>query len=889
MKDFIEIRGAREHNLQNITVKIPKNKLVVLSGVSGSGKSSLAMDTLYAEGQRRYVESLSSYARQFLGMMKRPDVDSIEGLSPAIAIDQHGLSHNPRSTVGTVTEIYDYLRVLFARIGHPHCPKCGREISHQTSTSITQQIINLITQKVANERTARYFILSPVVRDKRGEFNQLFLNLQKKGFEQVRIDGQIYSLREVLLLIKTNRHNIEVVIDKINIFRKYDQKEYEGRILNDIEIALDLSDGLAILSEVKDKDFNFPEKPREMKDILFSRRFVCPACNLNLPEIEPRLFSFNSPQGACPECSGLGAKLRVDTTRVSVWRAETLEHQYYTTTSDAVREEIEKYMVKETCPVCRASRLKPEALSITVDKKSIAQVTSIPLGNLLKWVENLPEQLSTDKEKEVAEPLLKEIKSRLTFLVAVGVDYLTLDRTASTLSVGEAQRIRLASQIGTGLTGVLYVLDEPTVGLHQRDTQRLIETLKKLRDLGNTVVVVEHDQKVLKSADWIVDFGPGAGKNGGQVVAEGTPAQIMKNPNSLTGKYLSGKKSVSHSINASYSLLTTSYYLALSGCQEHNLKNLTVKFPLKKYVCITGVSGSGKSTLIHDTLYPALSKALDAYCREKAGKYEKISGIQQIDQVLLVDQSPIGRTSRSNPATYTGVFTDVRELFAQTQEARLRGFTATHFSFNTDGGRCEACQGQGYTRVEMQFLPDVWVECEECHGTRFKEEILEVQYKDKNIHQVLRLTIEEALEFFAAFPKIVSKLKVMQKIGLDYLELGQPSPTLSGGESQRLKLARELVKPSRNHTVYLLDEPTTGLHFADVEKLLQVIRELISRNNTVIVIEHNLDMIKNADWIIDLGSEGGEKGGEIVAEGAPADIAANTESWTGKYLRKYVK
>jgi excinuclease ABC subunit A len=885
--DSIIIKGAREHNLANVTVKIPKNKLVVLAGVSGSGKSSLAMDTLYAEGQRRYVESLSSYARQFLGMMKRPEIDSVEGLSPAIAIDQHGLSHNPRSTVGTVTEIYDYLRVLFARIGHPHCPKCGREISHQTSTSITQQIQNLITQKVGNGGNARYFILSPVIRDKRGEFGQLFLNLQRKGFEQVRIDGQIYPLRNVPLLIKTNRHNIEVVVDKINIFRKFDHSEYETRILNDIEIALDLSDGLAILTEVNDKDFNFPEKPKEMTDILFSRRFVCPSCNLNLPEIEPRLFSFNSPQGACPECNGLGVKLKVDHTRVSPWRAEMLEHQYYNTTSDVIREEIEELMIKEVCSSCRGSRLKPEALGITINQKSIAQVTALSLDILLAWLEKLPQNFGSEKEKEVAEPLLKEIKSRLTFLIAVGVDYLTLDRTAATLSVGEAQRIRLASQIGTGLTGVLYVLDEPTVGLHQRDTKRLIETLKRLRDLGNTVIVVEHDEEVLRAADWIVDFGPGAGKLGGRVIAEGTPSQIMKNPASITGKYLSGKKSVL-STAGDCSLLANSCYLTISGCRGHNLKDLTVKFPLRKFVCVTGVSGSGKSTLIHDTLFPALSKALDAYCPDKAGEYESLTGVQQIDQVLLVDQGPVGRTSRSNPATYTGVFTDIRELFTQTEEARLRGFTASHFSFNVEGGRCEACQGQGFTKVEMQFLPDVWVECEECHGTRFKSEILEVQYKEKNIHQVLRLTLGEALAFFAAFPKIVNKLKVLEKIGLDYLELGQPSPTLSGGESQRLKLARELVKPSRNHTVYLLDEPTTGLHFADVEKLLGVIHELTSRGNTVILIEHNLDMIKNADWVIDLGPEGGERGGEIVAEGPPKQITQNEKSWTGKYLKKYL-
>lgn len=886
MSEFIEIKGAREHNLKNITVRIPKNKLVVFSGVSGSGKSSLAMDTLYAEGQRRYVESLSSYARQFLGIMKRPDIDGIEGLSPAIAIDQHGLSHNPRSTVGTVTEIYDYLRVLYSRIGHPHCPKCGREITYQTSKTITQQIVKKITQRLSESLTARFFILSPVIRDKRGEFSQLFNNLRKKGFETVRIDGQVFDLDKVPLLIKTNRHNIEVVVDKINLVKKIDNNEFEARILNDVEIALDLSDGFVILTEVKDKNFNFPEKPREMEDFLYSKRFVCPVCNINLPEIEPRLFSFNSPQGACPECNGLGVKLKIDTNRVSLWRAEMLERQYYSTTSDEVRAEIEKLMIQETCPLCNGGRLKQEALSITIDQKPITQVTALSLDKLLVWLEELPGKLSTEKEKEIAAPLLKEIKNRVSFLVNVGVEYLTLDRTASTLSVGEAQRIRLASQIGTGLTGVLYVLDEPTVGLHQRDTAKLIETLKRLRDLGNTVVVVEHDPEVLLAADWIIDFGPGAGKNGGEVVAEGTPQEIMKNPKSLTGLFLSGKRKVS---NFDYSATRKNNinFLTLCGCQEHNLKNITVEFPLKKYVCVTGVSGSGKSTLIHDTLYPALSKAINPYSQQKAGKFERLLGANQVDQVLLVDQTPIGRTSRSNPATYIGVFTDIRELFSQTTEARLRGFTSSHFSFNVEGGRCEACQGQGYTKVEMQFLPDVWVECEECHGTRFKEEILEVQYKDKNIHEVLEMTVQEALEFFNPFPKIVNKLQVLQKIGLDYLKLGQPSPTLSGGESQRLKLARELVKPTHSHTVYLLDEPTTGLHFADVEKLLTVIKELVDRGNTVIVIEHNLDMIKNAEWIIDLGPEGGERGGEIVAEGTPQEIAQNKNSWTGKYLKKY--
>lgn len=887
-QDFIIIKGAKEHNLADITVKIPKNKLVVLSGVSGSGKSSLALDTLYAEGQRRYVESLSSYARQFLGMMKRPDMDSIEGLSPAIAIDQHGLSHNPRSTVGTVTEIYDYLRVLYARIGHPHCPKCGREISHQTSTSITQQILQIMKDKVASERISRFLILSPIIQDKRGEFSSLFSNLIKKGFDQVRVDGHILNLKDRVVLIKTNRHNIEVVVDRLSInYKEFSLEVYHQRILDDVEIALNVSDGLAILSEVNDKAFDFPEKPQEFKDHLFSKRFVCPICNINLPEIEPRLFSFNAPQGACPDCKGLGVKLTIDTTRVSPSRAETLEWQYYNTSSDSFREEIEKMMIKETCLTCQGARLKPEALGVTIEKKSISQICALSLEKLLVWTKDLPSLLKIDREKEISSPLLNEIQNRLTFLNSVGVEYLTLDRTASTLSVGEAQRIRLASQIGTGLTGVLYVLDEPTVGLHQRDTQRLIETLKKLRDLGNTVVVVEHDQEVLESADWIIDFGPGAGKLGGKVIAQGTPQEIKKDKNSLTGLYLSGKKTVTS--QKTNNLLPNNNFVSLYGCSEHNLKNISINLPIKKFVCITGISGSGKSTLIHDTLYPAARKALNEFSQEKPGKMDRVSGMNQFDQVLLVDQSPIGRTSRSNPATYTSVFNDIRELFALTEEAKMRGFTTSHFSFNVEGGRCEACKGQGITKVEMQFLPDVWVECEECHGSRFKSEVLEVEYKEKNVHQILQMTIDEAEKFFSAFSKITKKLAVLKKIGLDYLQLGQASPTLSGGESQRLKLARELVKPSANRVLYLLDEPTTGLHFADVEKLLKVIDELVEKGNTVIVIEHNLDMIKNADWVIDLGPEGGEKGGEIVCQGTPQEIANNEKSWTGKYLKAHLK
>lgn len=957
-QDFITIRGAREHNLQGVDVRIPKNKLVVLSGVSGSGKSSLAMDTLYAEGQRRYVESLSSYARQFLGMMKRPEVDSIEGLSPAIAIDQHGLSHNPRSTVGTVTEIYDYMRVLYARIGHPHCPNCNREIAHQTSETITRQILETFTKKLGTNQTARFMVLSPVVRDKRGEFTGFFANLKKKGFEQVRIDGRIYALKEDVVLIKTNRHNIEVVVDKFNLIRNdYSVDAYHQRVTDAVEIALELADGFAILTEVTDEGFTFPDKPEKMTDLLFSKRFVCPDCNLSLPDIEPRLFSFNSPQGACPKCEGIGAILQINPEKIInpnisileggiipwakrfetdswtltflenvankykfslntqinqlpkeiinllLWGekgvrglgynkgfegvANNLERRYRETDSDYIKQEIERYMYRETCPECHGARLKKDALSITVAQLNISQATDLNLELFFTWIKDVINKLETDREKEIAKGLIKEIESRINFLLSVGVEYLTLGRTASTLSVGEAQRIRLASQIGTGLTGVLYVLDEPTVGLHQRDTQKLIITLKRLRDLGNTVVVVEHDNEVLEAADWIIDFGPGAGKKGGQVIAEGTPDEIKANPKSITGQYLSGKRNI-RAINGDQLSVISNQNLMITGCKEHNLKNITVEFPLRKFNAITGVSGSGKSTLMHDTLYPAIKKALAEDTTEKPGAYDQIANVRQIAQVLLVDQSPIGQTSRSNPATYTSVFTDIRELFALTEEARFRGFSASRFSFNIEGGRCEACQGQGSVRVEMQFLADVWVECEVCRGTRFKQEVLEVEYKEKNIHQVLKLTVDEAFDFFNAYPKITKKLEVLRRIGLGYLELGQASPTLSGGESQRLKLARELVKSGTSHTLYLLDEPTTGLHFADVERLLTVIRELINRGSTVIVIEHNLDIIKNADWIIDLGPEGGEKGGEVVAKGTPVEVAKSTKSYTGRYLKKVI-
>jgi len=887
MTDKIIIRGAKEHNLKNINVEIPKNKLVVFSGVSGSGKSSLAMDTLYAEGQRRYMESLSAYARQFLGMLPRPEVESIDGLSPAIAIDQHGLSHNPRSTVGTVTEIYDYLRVLFARIGHPHCPKCGREVARQTSKQITEQILAWAKEKLNNPtvKQLRIMILAPVVRDKRGEFSKLFENLKAKGFEQARVDGRIYDLSEELVLIKTNRHNIEVVVDKISLERnQLKEKEVFQRIKDDVEIALDLAAGLLILCWVNDPSFAFPHKPQKMTDFLYSSRFACPVCNISLPEIEPRIFSFNSPFGACPSCNGLGVNLKIDTTKVSPWRAEELERRYFTTTSEVVREEIEKLMIKETCRECGGTRLKKESLTITIGGQNIASVSSWSLKEFFAWVKNLERTLSSEKEKEIAKPIVQQIFLRLKFLLSVGVGYLTLDRAAATLSAGEGQRIRLASQLGSGLTGVLYILDEPTVGLHPRDIQRLIDTLKKLRDLGNTVIVVEHDKEVVRQADWIVDFGPGAGKEGGKIVAEGPREKIISSPNSLTGKYLSGKESIPIFPKNN----SPSGWLTIEGCQTHNLKNITAKIPLGSLVCVTGVSGSGKSSLITDTLYPALKKALNPDFKEKQGKFRRLEGEENINQVLLVDQSPIGRTSRSNPATYIGVFTDIRQLFAQTREARLKGFTQTHFSFNTQGGRCEACQGQGQLRVQMQFLPDIWVECEECKGKRFKPEVLEVEYKQKNIADVLKLTVKEAKDFFGAIPSIVRKLEILERIGLDYLELGQPSPTLSGGESQRLKLARELAKRSEGKTIYLLDEPTTGLHLADLRKLLLVLRELVVRGDTVIIIEHNLEVIKQADWIVDLGPEGGEDGGWIVACGAPEDIIRNKDSWTVRYLKKFL-
>lgn len=883
MEKYLKILGAREHNLKDINLKIPKNKLIVFTGVSGSGKSSLAMDTLFVEGQRRYVESLSSYARQFLGMAKKPDIDTIVGLSPSIAIDQSAISHNPRSTVGTVTEVYDYFRLLFAKIGHLHCPLCGREITTQSPEKITKTIAELIGKISVPGRGARLMVLAPLVRDRKGEFRKLFTNLRVKGYQRVRIDNQVFNLDEDLILIKTNKHTIEVVVDRLQIDKK---SEFKSRLKDSLRTALELSDGQVIISEVKDASFSFPEKPTKMVDHLFSQKYACPFCNLSLEKFEPRNFSFNSPHGACEECDGLGVKLRIDTSRVSPWRVERLQRRYRTTTSDAVRKSIEELMIIELCPQCQGARLKKESLSVTIMEKNIAEVSNLSFRNLLVWAKKLPKSLPK-KEKEIAQSVLSEIFKRVNFLNSVGLEYLSLDRGTRTLAVGEAQRIRLASQIGSGLSGVLYILDEPTIGLHPRDTKKLIKTLKSLRNLGNTVIVIEHDREMIENADYIFDFGPGAGKNGGRIVAQGTPEEIKNNSKSLTGQYLKKKKEIE--VKSESGLRREYNFLKITGCSEYNLANIDASFPLRQLICITGVSGAGKSTLVSETLYRALKRHFSSSYKEKAGEYKELLGTEHLNRVLLVDQSPIGKTPRSNPATYISAFDEIRRLFAQTKEAKIRGFSKSFFSFNVPGGRCEECQGQGEIKEQMQFLPDVYITCDTCAGKRYTQEVLEADYQEKNIADVLDLTIAEALEFFQYIPPIVKKLEALQKIGLDYLQLGQPSPTLSGGEAQRLKLARELVKASANHTLYLLDEPTVGLHFEDLKKLLIVLKQLVNKGNTIIIIEHNPDIIKNADWIIDLGPEGGEKGGRIVAQGKPEDILRNKTSYTGQVLKAILK
>ena len=886
MIDKIIVKGARENNLKNVSFEFPKNKLTVFTGVSGSGKSSMAFDTLFAEGQRRYVESLSSYARQFLGNMKRPDVDLIEGLSPSIAINQKAISHNPRSTVGTVTEIYDYLRLLFARIGHPHCPNCGREVSPQTSRQIVTQILNIARSNTHGLNIYRILVLAPVVRDKKGDFHGLTENLRKQGYKWLRVDTHLIDLYSDFGIAKTNKHNIDAVIDRISINKDTlkDEKAIYDRLVDDIEQAMKLSNGLAIVSEIKDSGFDFPDNPKEMVDTLYSENYACPVCNISLPEIEPRLFSFNSPQGACPECKGLGSKFQIDRSKFPEWKAKMLEGRYVTSQNDAVREELEKFMIKEECSLCSGSRLNSEALSVTVLTRNIYQVSQLPIEKLESWINNLEQELTSDKEKEIVTPIKRELAARLEFLLAVGLDYLSLDREAGTLSSGESQRIRLASQIGTGLTGVLYILDEPTIGLHSRDNDRLINTLKKLKNLGNTVVVVEHDEDVIKNADHIVDFGLHAGKKGGEIVAQGSLTDIMKSKDSLTGKYLSGKLKIESKLELINPKNTNK--ISITGARQWNLKNINVDFPLNKLICVTGVSGSGKSTLIHDTLYGGVRKATLGAYYGTIGQFDKITGAENVSDVLLVDQSPIGRTPRSNPATYTKVFDDIRVLMAQTLEAKLRGYSQSRFSFNVKDGRCPVCEGQGQIKIEMQFLSDIYVTCDECHGSRFKEETLEVDYKGKNIFEILKMTVDEALEFFKNIPSLRRKLTTIQDVGLGYLELGQPSNTLSGGESQRLKISRELVKKFDGKMLYILDEPTTGLHFYDVDKLIKVLRQLVDKGNTVVLIEHNLDVIKNSDWIIDLGPEGGEKGGEIVAVGTVQDIINCPRSYTGQYLKK---
>ena len=958
--DKITIKGAREHNLKNIDIELPKNKLVVFTGLSGSGKSSLAFDTIYAEGQRRYVESLSSYARQFLGVMKKPDVDLIEGLSPAISIDQKSTSHNPRSTVGTVTEIYDYLRLLFARIGHPHCPICGREISHMSKEQITNAIIDLPLKQ--NSPKLRVLILAPVVKDRKGEYTELFSDLRKRGYKKVRVDGEIFSLNEEFILIKTNRHTIEAVIDQIILDKKTDK----GRISTDVEQALRLGGGELIISVIKDSGFEIPEKPKKMQDELFSEKFACPIDGISLPEIEPRIFSFNTPHGACPVCNGLGTILTVDkelvfndnltineggilpysttfshdtwftrtfktfanenniplATRLGQisdvqkelilngtgnkeyyvegenrWGRETaiqepfkgilhdLKQKYQSTESIFMKAQIEKFMRYEICNDCNGARLKKEALSITIDGKSIVAVSDMPILAVFDFIKNIELQSSL-REKEIGKLIIKEIKQRLMFLIDVGLDYLTLSRGAQTLAGGEAQRIRLASQIGSGLTGVLYVLDEPSIGLHQKDNKKLIDTLKKLRDLGNTVLVVEHDEETMEESDYIVDFGPGAGEKGGYIISQGSIEQIKNDPKSLTGEYLSGKRKIK-TLNPELKT-ETNKSLTISGATEHNLKDVTVSFPLNKFVVVTGVSGSGKSTLVNDILYHALMQKNNPFHRQKPGKYKDIHGFENIKNIFLIDQSPIGRTPRSNPATYTGSFNYIRDIFSKTKDAKVKGYGPGRFSFNVKGGRCEACQGEGKIKIEMQFLPDVYVTCEVCNGLQYNSEALEVLLNGKNIAEVLGMSVSEALNFFSFVPGLSHKLQTLNDVGLSYIKLGQPAPTLSGGEAQRVKLAAELSKRGSN-SLYLLDEPTTGLHFADLEKLLNVLRKLVDLGNTVIVIEHNLDVIKNADYIIDLGPDGGEKGGKIVATGTPAEIVKVQDSYTGQFLKKVIE
>ncbi|MFJ2781892.1 MULTISPECIES: excinuclease ABC subunit UvrA [unclassified Kitasatospora] len=941
MADRLIVRGAREHNLKNVSLDLPRDSLIVFTGLSGSGKSSLAFDTIFAEGQRRYVESLSSYARQFLGQMDKPDVDFIEGLSPAVSIDQKSTNRNPRSTVGTITEVYDYLRLLFARIGKPHCPHCARPIAKQSPQAIVDKVLEL------TEGT-RFQVLSPVVRERKGEFVDLFADLQSKGYARARVDGATIQLAEPPKLKKQEKHTVEVVIDRLTV-----KESAKRRLTDSVETALRLSGGMVVLDFV-DLPEDDPERER-----MYSEHLYCPYDDVSFEELEPRSFSFNSPFGACPDCSGLGNRMEVDPELVVPDDEKSLDegaihpwsgghtkeyfqrlidalagelgfrtdipwaglparakkallyghkHQVevryrnrygrdrsYTTgfegavpfiqrrhteaESDSSRERFEGYMREVPCPTCEGTRLKPVVLAVTVEGRSIADVSAMSISDCSDF---LGAMKLNARDKQIAERVLKEVNERLRFLVDVGLDYLSLNRAAGTLSGGEAQRIRLATQIGSGLVGVLYVLDEPSIGLHQRDNHRLIETLVRLRDIGNTLIVVEHDEDTIKMADWVVDIGPGAGEHGGKVVHSGSLKQLLTNKESLTGQYLAGKRSIP--IPAGRRERDRKRQLTVHGAREHNLKDVTVGFPLGTFTAITGVSGSGKSTLVNDILYTHLARELNG-ARSVPGRHTRITGTDLVDKVVHVDQSPIGRTPRSNPATYTGVFDHVRRLFAETQEAKVRGYLPGRFSFNVKGGRCENCSGDGTIKIEMNFLPDVYVPCEVCHGARYNRETLEVHYKGKSIAEVLDMPIEEALHFFEAVPAIARHLRTLNDVGLGYVRLGQSAPTLSGGEAQRVKLASELQKRSTGRTVYVLDEPTTGLHFEDISKLIKVLSGLVEKGNTVIVIEHNLDVIKTADWVVDMGPEGGSGGGTVVAEGTPEQIAAVSESHTGKFLR----
>ena len=941
MIDKITIKGARQHNLKNIDIELPKNEFIVITGVSGSGKSSLAFDTIYSEGQRRYVESLSAYARQFIGQMNKPEVDSIEGLSPAISIEQKTTNRNPRSTVGTITEVYDYLRLLFAHIGIAHCPICHTAVEKQSVDEIVESIMSKF------DEGSKIILLSPVVKDKKGTHKNIFLNLFKKGFVRARVNGEVLYLEDEIELDKNKKHNIEVVVDRLVL--KKDDKDFESRLTQSIEAAIELSNGKLIVNDGK-------------SDYLYSENYSCPNHeDVSIPELNPRLFSFNAPYGACPECKGLGKKLEVDENKLienpdlsiedggmyipgamarkgyswEIFRAmakaakidltkpvkdltkkeldiifygydekfkfdytggdfdfhgykeyegavKNLERRYYESFSEAQKEEIEnRYMVERICKVCKGKRLKDEVLAVTVNDKNIMEICDMSIKNSLDFFMNLS---LTEKQEKIAKEILKEIRERLTFMTNVGLDYLTLSRETKTLSGGESQRIRLATQIGSGLTGVLYVLDEPSIGLHQKDNDKLLATLNRLKELGNTLIVVEHDEDTMMQADKILDIGPGAGTFGGEIVAFGSPKEIMKNKNSVTGKFLSGKEE----IEIPKKRRKWNKTLKLFGAKGNNLKNIDVEFPLGVMTVVTGVSGSGKSTLVNSTLYPILFNQLNKgklYPLE----YDKIEGLEELEKVINIDQTPIGRTPRSNPATYTKLFDDIRDIFAETQDAKLHGFKKGRFSFNVKGGRCEACQGAGILKIEMNFLPDVYVECEVCKGKRYNKETLDVYYKGKNIYDVLEMSVLEAYDFFKNIPTLERKLKVLIDVGLDYIKLGQPATTLSGGEAQRIKLATELSKMSKGNTVYILDEPTTGLHFQDIKKLLEVLNRLLEKGNTVIIIEHNLDVIKTADHIIDIGVDGGENGGTVVAVGTPEEIAKSKKSYTGKYIAKILK